>query len=54
MKSGIVTCEAASVNLLTRKIRVPVPSMRQLDKAGSESGRANLFALRDIDGSGVD
>ncbi|CAJ1457163.1 unnamed protein product [Effrenium voratum] len=25
--------QAASVNLLTRKIRVPVPSMRQLDKA---------------------
>ena len=25
--------KAASVNLLTRKIRVPVPSMRQLDKA---------------------
>ena len=26
--------QAASVNLLTRKFRVPVPSMRQLDKAG--------------------
>eukprot|EP00438_Fugacium_kawagutii_P005039 Skav203630 [mRNA] locus=scaffold1120:20553:24435:+ [translate_table: standard] len=32
--------QAASVNLLTRKIRVPVPSMRQLDKAGDGQNRS--------------